>query len=137
MDSPISSITAEIFLQQFEDRYIKQLLDTKKIVLYTRYVDDILIMYDAQRIHHTTINTYINQVHENLTLNPTYEHNTNINCRHLTITLKPTQHDIDIFCKPTTTDTTNNFGSNRPIEHKMVAFRYTSPDSIPSLLHKK
>jgi hypothetical protein len=62
--SPISSIIAEIFLQHLEDKYIKQLLDTKNIVFYTRYVDGILIIYDAQKICHCTISTYINQIHK-------------------------------------------------------------------------
>jgi hypothetical protein len=43
MGSTNSSTTAEIFLH-LEDIHIKQLLETKNITLYTRYVDDILIM---------------------------------------------------------------------------------------------
>ena len=34
MGSPISSITAEIFLQNYEDKYIKQLLEAKSIIFY-------------------------------------------------------------------------------------------------------
>jgi hypothetical protein len=41
MGSPISSTTAEIFPQYFEDVHIKQLMDTKNIIFYTRYVDEI------------------------------------------------------------------------------------------------
>ena len=47
MGSPISSTTAEISLQHLESTHIKQLLDTKNIILYTRYVDDILIIFDT------------------------------------------------------------------------------------------
>ena len=43
--SPISSTIAEIFLQYLEDIHIKKLLDTKNIIFYTRYVDDISKMY--------------------------------------------------------------------------------------------
>jgi hypothetical protein len=53
MRSPISSLIAEIFLQHYDDIHIKQLLDTKNIVLYTRYVDDMLTIYDTTRIHPT------------------------------------------------------------------------------------
>jgi hypothetical protein len=42
----------------------------------------------------------------------------------LTITRKHTNLEIDIYRKPTTTDTTINFLSNHPTEHKMPAFRY-------------
>jgi len=47
MGSPISSTIAEIFLQYLENIHIKQLLNTKNIILYTRYVDDILIICDT------------------------------------------------------------------------------------------
>jgi hypothetical protein len=43
MGSPISGTMAEIFLQYIENRHLKPLLDSKNIIFYTRYVDDILI----------------------------------------------------------------------------------------------
>ena len=66
MRSPISSLIAEIFLQHYEDIHIKQLLDTKNIALYTRYVDDILIIYDITKIQPQTINTHINKIHDEI-----------------------------------------------------------------------
>jgi hypothetical protein len=45
MGSQISSLIAEIFLQHYEDIHINQLPDTKNVALYTRYIDDILIIY--------------------------------------------------------------------------------------------
>jgi len=49
MGSTISGITAEILLQHLEQSHIKFLLDSKHITFYARYVDDILIIYDASR----------------------------------------------------------------------------------------
>ena len=49
MGSPISGITAEIFLQHLEQSHVKLLLDSKHITFYSRNVDDILIIYDASR----------------------------------------------------------------------------------------
>ena len=43
MGSPISSTIAEIYLQYLENVYIKHWLDSKEILFYKRYVDDILI----------------------------------------------------------------------------------------------
>jgi hypothetical protein len=103
---------------------IKQLLDTKNILLYTRYVDDILIIYDTTRTLPHAINAHINQIHDNIKLNPTYENNMCINFLDLTITRQQTNLEIDIHRKSTTTDNTINFLSNHPIEHKMAAFRY-------------
>jgi hypothetical protein len=41
----------EIFLQHIENIHLKQLLDTKSIIFYTWYVDDILLIYDAKCIN--------------------------------------------------------------------------------------
>jgi hypothetical protein len=46
MGSPISSITAEIFLQSFEEKHLNHLIDERNIMFYTRYVD-ILIIYNT------------------------------------------------------------------------------------------
>jgi hypothetical protein len=51
--SPISSLIAEIFLQQYEDKNIKHLIDTKNIAYYPRYVDDILIIFDTKKSGYT------------------------------------------------------------------------------------
>jgi len=109
MRSPISVIIVEIFLQHFEDIHIKQLLDTKNMLLHTRHVDVIPIICDTIRTHPHAINTHINQIHDNMKLNPTYENNVCINILYLTITHKQTNTENDIHRKPTTTDTTINF----------------------------
>jgi len=93
---------------------VKHLLDTNNILLYTRYVDDIQIIYDTTRTHPQAISAHINQIHDNINFKPTYENM----CKKfldLTITRKETNLEIDIYQKPTTTDTTFNFLSNYPI----------------------
>jgi hypothetical protein len=50
------------------------------------------------------------------------EHNS-IDFLDMTILCKQTKLEIDIYRKPTTTDTTINFFSNHTIEHKMAALR--------------
>jgi len=136
--SPISSIIAEIFLQHFEDIHIKELFDTKNIIFYTRYGDDILIIYDTQRIQPDRINAYINQIHKDIKLNPTYENNQSISFIDLLVIRKESKLEIDIFRK-TTTDTTINFFSNHPIEHKSASFRYdiTRMHSLPLTPERK
>ena len=109
---------AEIFLQHYEDENIKRLLDMKTIALYVRYVDDILVIYDATKINLHTTNTYINKIHNNIKLNPTYEEHSSIAFLNLTITRRHTKLEVDIYRNPTTTDTTINFHSNRSIEQK-------------------
>ena len=75
MGSPISNTTAEIFLQYLEDIHIKYLIDSKSTIFYTRYVDDILIIYDTTRTTPYLIHTYINKVHIDLQIIPTYKKN--------------------------------------------------------------
>jgi len=66
MGSPISGTVAEIFLQHIQNTHIKHLLDTKNIIYYMRYVDDILIIYDTTHINDNTIHEHINRIHTNL-----------------------------------------------------------------------
>jgi hypothetical protein len=73
MGSPISSIMAEIFLQHLEEQCIKQLLDSRNIIFYTRYVDDILIIYDSNKIQPKLFETHIHQIHSSIKLNRTQE----------------------------------------------------------------
>jgi len=123
--SPISSLIAEILLRHYEDmNIIKQLLDTKSIALYVRYVDDVLVIFDTTKINLHTINTYINKIHNNIKLNPTYEEHSCIAFLDLTTTPKHTKLEVDIYRNPTTTDTIVKFLSNHPIEQKMAAFGF-------------
>jgi len=47
-----------------------------------------------------------------------------INFLDLSIIRKTPKLEIDVFCKPTTTNTTIHYLSNYPIEHKLAAYRY-------------
>jgi retron-type reverse transcriptase len=89
MGSPISNTIAEIFLQLLENTYLKQLLDTKSIIFYRRYVDDILMIYDIQCINSNIIHEYINQIHPNLQLNPIHKNDNSINFLPLLIIRNP------------------------------------------------
>jgi hypothetical protein len=96
----------------------------QKTILYTRYVNYIVIIYDTKRTHSYLINTYINQIHTDIKLRHTYENNGCISFLCLLIILKPSSLETDIFRKTNTTDTTINFLSNHPIKHKVAAVRH-------------
>jgi len=133
MGSPISNLIGEIFLQYFEDKHIKHLLDTKNITFYICYVADILIIYDTKRIQPDLIITNMNQTHKDIKFNATYENNGQTNFLDLLLIRKPTKTEIDIFLKPNTTDTNISFFSNHPIQHETAALRYyiTRIHSLP------
>ena len=50
--------------------------------------------------------------------------NTVIDFLDLQITRNTHKREINIYRKPTTTDTTIHYTSNHPKEHKIVAYRY-------------
>jgi hypothetical protein len=123
MGSPISGTMAEIFLQ-LESTIIKHLSDDKIICFYNRYVDNILLIYDNTRTNPDIITKYVNSIHNNIQLNPSTEINNTINFLDISITRNPPNLKIGIYCKPTTTDTTINFLSNHPCEHKMASYQF-------------
>jgi hypothetical protein len=82
---------------------------------------------------------YINQIHTDIKLKTTYENNGCISFLELLIIRKPSNLEIDIFRKPTTTDKTINFLSNHPKEHKVSAVRHhmTRMHSLPLIPKRK
>ena len=64
----------------------------------------------------------MNTIHPNLKFTPTHEVNRTINFLDLTITIHDSTFDINIYRKPTNTDTTINYYSNHPLEHKRAAY---------------
>jgi len=124
MGALISNTVAEIFLQDLENTHLKQILDAKNITFYARYVDDILLIYNTKHTTPEKIHSHINKVHPNLQFTPTFENNNTISFLELLVIRQPTQTEIYIFRKLTTTDTTFSYTSNHPTEHKMAAYRY-------------
>jgi hypothetical protein len=96
-------------------------------------------MYDTTKTCSHTINTYINNIHSNIKLNPTSEKHGSTDSLDLTITHKHKQLEVNIHRKPTSTDKTINFHSSHPIEQKMAAFRFhiTRMHSLPLDPNKK
>jgi DNA-binding GntR family transcriptional regulator len=71
-------------------------MDSRNVIFYTRYVDDILIVYDSNNIQPKLIETHTNQIHNNIKLKPTQEENVNINVLELNTKRKPPHLEIDI-----------------------------------------
>jgi hypothetical protein len=86
MESPISGIIADIFLQFHENRHLNQILDEKSIAFYERYVDDIFIICNADKTTPEKIHDYLNSLHPNLEFTPTVEENNSISFLNLLIT---------------------------------------------------
>jgi hypothetical protein len=124
MGSPISSFIAEIYLLQLENIYIKHSLDSKEIIIYKRYVDDILIVYDQQRTDEHMILQKINEADEKFQFKISTESNNTINFLDLLIYRNSRNINIAIYRKPTETGTVIHLASNHPLEQKLAAFHY-------------
>jgi hypothetical protein len=70
------------------------------------------------------IHDYLNNLHPSLEFTPTVEENNRINFLDLLITRQPSATEIDIYRKPTATDTTINYTSNYLTEHKLAVYHY-------------
>jgi hypothetical protein len=123
MGSPLSSMIPEIYLQEYEELFIKQWIDSSIIKHYTRYVD-IFVVFDNRYVTEITIVDYMNSVNKHLEFKMTTEDNKNIDRLDLTIIRKTDSLEIDIFRKPSTTSTAIHACSNHPQEHKTAAYRY-------------
>jgi hypothetical protein len=129
MGSPISGTIAELMLQHIESQHIKYLIETGNITYYTRYVDDIFIVHNSTKTTIEEIQSYTDHIHKNPKFTITQENNKQINFLDVLITRQEQKLDINIYRKNTTTDTTINYLSNHPMEHKIAAYRYYTKSS--------
>jgi hypothetical protein len=91
---------------------------------YCRYVDDILIIFDANHSNILDITKDFNSLHPKLQFTAETEIDHNLNYLHISINRTPTHLTTAIFRKPTFTDTIIPFTSNHSRQHKYAAIRY-------------
>jgi hypothetical protein len=120
--SSLSSTATELYLQFFEEHIVKHWLETKEIIYYRRYVDDILLMFDQQRTDIHTINSHMNNLRPDLDFTPTFEEQNTIKYLDLVIHRGAHHLQLEIYRKPTQTDTTMHFSSIHPLNQKLAAY---------------
>ena len=123
MGSPLSSIMTETYLQYFEELLVKHWLESKEIIFYRRYVDDIFIIFDQRRINIDRINNHLNKTITHLDFTYTIEENNTITYLDLNIQRDVQDLSLSIHRKPKQTDTTIHYTSNHPAQHKMAAYK--------------
>ena len=70
MGSPLSEYLAEIYIQEIEETDVKHWLESKEIICYKRYVDDIFRLYNESKTNEILIldkNNKINKHKQNWT----------------------------------------------------------------------
>jgi predicted GIY-YIG superfamily endonuclease len=124
MGSPLSGILSEVFLQYNEEILLEKLKRSHEVELYTRYVDDILIIYkETEKDEKEKMMKLFNDHHSHLTFTNEYEENKKISFLDLTVLRRENKLEFDIYRKPTQTNTTINNKSIHPNSHKFAAFR--------------
>ena len=124
MGSPISGMLAKIYLQYLEETYVKHCLENKEITYYKRYVDDILIVFDHNKINEHNIHSFMNNLDEHLESKMSIEEKRITNYLDLSIKRNAGNIDLCIYRKPAYIDITIHFSSNHPYGHKLAAFNY-------------
>ena len=97
MGSPISGTLAEIYLQFIEETYIKQWTESREIIYYKRYMDDILIIFHRNKINKTTTINIMNSINEHLDFKASEEIHNSINYLDLTINRNVNKMELSIY----------------------------------------
>ena len=124
MGSPLSGTLAELYLQKLEKLHIKHSLETGVLKYYSRYVDDIIIIFDTHNNQTDNIVKQFNSINKNLQFKPSIENNNCINFLDLSTIRTLHNLNLGIHRKETCTDTTIHSTSNHPYEHRMAAYRF-------------
>jgi hypothetical protein len=122
MGSPISSILTETFLQNLEKLFCLDIIKHRHILYITRYVNDILIIYDSAKITAESILANHDAMHPNMKYKMECENNEQINFLDFIICRMNNEIMLRICNKPTKTDTVISNSSNHPKNDKMAAF---------------
>jgi tRNA/tmRNA/rRNA uracil-C5-methylase (TrmA/RlmC/RlmD family) len=114
---------SEIVLQYLEHNTIYDILTSNHILGYFRYVDDILIIYNKTITNIHTVHDEFNRINKDIQF--TIEDGANDSINFLDITIQKTDKSItiNIYRKPTFTDSIIPNDSCHPQEHKHAAIR--------------
>lgn len=124
MGSPLSGILSEIYLNHIENEYILSDKNphSSKILHYSRYVDDTLVIFKGNARQLGLLNKFMNNLAPKLKFTLETETNSSINFLDLTIEKCNKKLKYKIYRKPTTTDQTIHASSYHPHSHKIAAY---------------
>jgi len=91
---------------------------------YSRYVDDIIIIFNTHDNSADIILQQLNNLNKNLQFQLSTEKNNCISFLDLNIIRTPHNINLGIYRKETSTDTTIHNTSNHPYEYTMAAYRF-------------
>lgn len=124
MGSPLSPLLADIYMDDFESKFIMNNNNfSNNIIYYYRYVDDILVLWNNDQDNLNSFVDYLNSCHTKIKFTLEKQNNNNsINFLDITITNLNNKHTFDIFRKTSHTGVVLHNSSEYPYSHKMAAF---------------
>ena len=124
MGSPLSGLLADIYINDFENKYIFTKNNTfyNNIIFYAKYVDDTFLIFDGTIRQIDNFLNYLNKKSKNIQFTVEHENNKRINFLDLTIIKNFNHLEFKIYRKLTTTDTTIHAKSFHPYHQKMAAY---------------
>jgi hypothetical protein len=124
MGSPISNTLVEIYLQFFEELTIRHWMENGEIPYYRRHVDDVIIIFDQNKINKVLIAIYMKNTHNYFEFKLTEEENNKVTYLDFSIHKKNELHHLGVQRKPSQTDATIHFTINNQLEHKPAAYNF-------------
>jgi hypothetical protein len=112
------------FLQYIEHTNIINILSKFHTESYSRYVDDILLIYNKTRTNIQEVLGEFNKIHHNLQFTLEQENDNTIIFLDISILRKDVKLKFNIYRKPTSSSIVIHASSCHPIEHKKMAFNY-------------
>lgn len=123
MGNPLSGLLADIYLNNLENKMIKEIQKKDNNFQWHRYVDDIWSGYNSNLISSENILNICNELSPILKFTKEDETNSTINYLDVTIIRKDDNIETKVYRKPTTTAHAIHISSNHPENHKQAAFR--------------
>jgi hypothetical protein len=124
MGALTSSIFSKSYLQYLESTKTFDIFVQKRIVGYFRYVDDILILFNATTTEIQGVLDWFNDISPMLSFTLEMEKDNGINFLDIFIFKDNGTPQFKIYRKPTATNILISSDSNHPLEHKLSAIRY-------------
>jgi hypothetical protein len=124
MGAPSSGLIDEIFLLHMEHLHLAHLTHRHRIINYWRYIDDILLTFDA---NHTNIQVIVhdfNAIHPKLQFTAERERDNTLNYLDKSIHRTPPGMKTAIYRKPTFTYTIIPYTSNHHTQHKHATVKF-------------
>jgi hypothetical protein len=124
MGTAASYIFSELYLQYIEHKIIPDILLKYHIVVYFRYLDDILVVHNKDTTNLYDVFDLLNNIMLTMKLSIEEEKENKINFLDIIMSKENDNFYFDIHRKPTTTDTIIPNDSCHPHENKVAAIRY-------------